>query len=320
MLKQTNKILVTGGAGFIGSHLIDSLLAKGQHVICLDDFNDYYDPNIKKQNIAQHLTNPNFTLFQCDICNLKQILHIFSEWSPEIVVHLAARAGVRPSLADPFLYTEVNIKGTLNILEAAAQTKVKRFIFGSSSSVYGINSKVPFSENDPLLAPISPYAATKLAGEAFCHSYAHLYKMPTIALRFFTVYGPRQRPDLAIYKFTRCILEGKPITVFGDGSTKRDYTYVGDIIQGILNASAYRPTRYYEVFNLGNSNSILLSDLIKMLEAALEQKAKIEHRPLQAGDVPATWADIEKAERLLGFHPTTTLEEGLKIFYRWLRK
>jgi UDP-glucuronate 4-epimerase len=296
---------------------VDSLLPEGHRVLCLDDFNDFYDPKIKWANIASHRDHPRFTLACTDIRNREAVRRLFADWHPEVVVHLAARAGVRPSLKDPFLYHEVNTTGTLNLLDAAASSGVQKFIFGSSSSVYGVNKKVPFSEEDPLLTPISPYAATKLAGEALCHAFAHLHRMPTVALRFFTVYGPRQRPDLAIHKFARLILNGKPIPVYGDGTTRRDYTYIDDIIAGVRAAIDYDPAPY-EVFNLGNSQTVELRELIRLLEETLGKKAVIDRQPLQPGDVPQTWADIRKAARLLGFRPRTPLRQGLAAFVQWL--
>ena len=319
MTNHTDRIVVTGGAGFIGSQLVDNLLEDGHQVLCLDEFNDFYDPAIKWANIARHRDNPLFTLAQNDIRHREDIARLFIDWHPNMVVHLAARAGVRPSLNDPFLYHEVNTTGTLNLLDAAVKVGVGKFIFGSSSSVYGINEKVPFSEGDPLLTPISPYAATKLAGEALCHSFAHLHNMPTVALRFFTVYGPGQRPDLAIHKFARLIMAGQPIPVFGDGATRRDYTYIDDIVRGIRAALAYDP-KPYDVINLGNSQTIELRELIQLLEEVLGQSAIIDRQPMQPGDVPQTWADTEKAGRLLGFRPNTPFREGLAAFVQWLNK
>jgi len=318
MLEISRRFAVTGGAGFIGSHLIDSLIRDGHKILCIDDFNDFYDPKIKWANIEQHRDNSLFKLAQADIRHREAMRKLFADWQPEIVVHLAARAGVRPSLKDPFLYHEVNTTGTLNLLDAAVKAGVSKFIFGSSSSVYGINKKVPFSEEDPLLTPISPYAATKLAGEALCHSYAHLHNMPTVSLRFFTVYGPRQRPDLAIHKFARLILDGKPIPVFGDGTTRRDYTYIDDIVRGLHAAIEYEP-KSYDVFNLGNSRTVELRELIELLEEILGKKAIIDRQPTQPGDVSQTWADTEKAGRLLGFRPDTPISEGLSNFVKWLR-
>lgn len=320
MLEKPRRIAVTGGAGFIGSHLVDSLLRDSHWVLCIDDFNDFYDPRIKWANIAHHQSNPLFTLVRADIRDRETIRQVFAEWQPEVVVHLAARAGVRLSLEDPFLYHEVNATGTLNVLDAAVSSRVQKFVFGSSSSVYGVNKKVPFSEDDPLLTPISPYAATKLAGEALCHCYAHLHRMPTVVLRFFTVYGPRQRPDLAIHKFARLmLLEDKPIPVYGDGTTRRDYTYIDDIITGVRAAIDYEPDPY-DVFNLGNSQTVELRELIRLLEEVLNKRARIDRQPLQPGDVPQTWADTKKASRLLGFRPNTPLQEGLARFVAWLQE
>lgn len=318
MLEISRKVLITGGAGFIGSHLIDNMIMDGHQVLCIDDLNDFYDPQIKRSNIGQHLVNPQFKMVHMDIRDLEGITKTFLQWEPDIVVHLAARAGVRPSLNDPFLYNEVNISGTLNLLNASAKTGVKKFIFGSSSSVYGVNEKVPFSESDPLLKPISTYAATKLAGEALSHTFAHLYDLPTVSLRFFTVYGPRQRPDLAIHKFASLIMDGKPIPVYGDGLTRRDYTYIDDIILGIRAAIEYNSTPY-DVFNLGNSQTVELRQLISLLEEAIGNKAIINRFPNQPGDVPETWADTRKASSLLGFRPNTPIRNGLELFLDWLR-
>ncbi|MBE0467163.1 MAG: GDP-mannose 4,6-dehydratase [Candidatus Desulforudis sp.] len=318
MLDTPRRIVVTGGAGFIGSHLVDRLLAGGHQVLCVDDFNDFYNPGVKWANIDPHRDNPRFLLAPADIRDRETIRPFIISYHPDIIVHLAARAGVRPSLTDPFLYHEVNTTGTLHLLDAAVAARVKKFVFGSSSSVYGINEKVPFSEEDPLLTPISPYAATKLAGEALCHSFAHLHRMPTVTLRFFTVYGPRQRPDLAIHKFARLILGGRPVPVFGDGTTRRDYTYIDDIIAGTLAAIDYESDPY-EVFNLGNSRTVELRELIRLLEEVLGENALVDLQPLQPGDVPRTWADIKKAERLLGFRPATPIREGLAKFAEWLQ-
>ncbi|WP_366924310.1 GDP-mannose 4,6-dehydratase [Metallumcola ferriviriculae] len=320
MLKKTQKVLVTGGAGFIGSHLIDNLIEEGHIVISVDDFNEYYDPDIKWRNISAHCGNPKFNLIRCDICDRSRITQVFLDNQPDIIVHLAARAGVRPSLTNPSLYTEVNVNGTLNILEAAARIKVKKFIFGSSSSVYGVNKKVPYSENDALLTPISPYAATKIAGEALCHSFAHLHHINMIALRFFTVYGPRQRPDLAIHKFANLIMASQRVPVYGDGSSQRDYTYIGDIVKGIRLAMDYQLPQYYEVFNIGNSQPVKLLDLISWLEEVIGIKVEVDYQPTQPGDVPITWADTQKAERLLMYRPITPLKEGLVSFVNWLGK
>jgi UDP-glucuronate 4-epimerase len=310
-------ILVTGGAGFIGSHLVDSLLGEGAHrVSVLDNFNDFYAPEFKRANIARHAANPDFRLYEADICCAESLRRIFTENRFDAVVHLAAWAGVRPSLLNPKLYTETNVNGTLNMLEAAKEAGVRQFVFGSSSSVYGINSKIPFAEDDKVAQPISPYAATKAAGELLCHTFSHLYDMRTVCLRFFTVYGARQRPDLAIHKFSRLIWEGKPIPVFGDGTTRRDYTFVDDIVQGVRAAIDYDRTNY-EIFNLGESETVELKDLISLLEENLGKKAIIDRQPMQPGDVPLTYADISKARALLGYNPTTKIEQGIPKFTEW---
>ena len=314
-----NNILITGGAGFIGSHLVDHLLAQGLwRVTVVDDFNDFYDPSIKLENVKTHRSNPNFELVEADIRDPAALRRAFTETNFECIVHLAARAGVRPSLKEPHLYLETNVNGTMNLLELARSSGTKQFIFGSSSSVYGINNKVPFSEDDPIFNPISPYAATKAAGELICHSYAHLYDMRIVCLRFFTVYGARQRPDLAIHKFAKLISAGKPIPVFGDGTTRRDYTYIDDIIAGVRAAIDYHQSKY-EVINLGESRTVELRELISLLEDALGHRAEIDWQPSQPGDVPQTFADITKARRLLGYNPQTQIEEGIKRFVEWFR-
>jgi UDP-glucuronate 4-epimerase len=310
-------ILVTGGAGFIGSHLVDKLLAENSwQVTVVDDFNDFYSPDIKRNNIAQHQTNENFKLCSTDIRDADSLEKIFAETKFDVIVHLAARAGVRPSLSEPKLYTETNVNGTVNLLELAHQHDIKQFVFASSSSVYGINSKIPFSEDDRIYQTISPYAATKAAGEFLCHTYSHLYGMRIVGLRFFTVYGARQRPDLAIHKFSKLITEGKPIPVFGDGTTRRDYTYIDDIIQGVRGAIDYDQSDY-EIFNLGESQTIELCELIEVLEENLGKKAVIDRQPMQPGDVPVTFADISKARKLLGYNPTTKIREGIPKFVEW---
>ena len=285
-------ILITGGAGFIGSHLVDRLLAEGGwRITVVDDFNDFYDPAIKRENVRTRLSNPDFQLVEADIRNPTALEPAFNETAFDCIVHLAARAGVRPSLKEPRLYVETNINGTLNLLELSRTHGVKQFVFGSSSSVYGMNPKVPFSEDDPIFNPISPYAATKAAGELICHSYAHLYDMRIVCLRFFTVYGARQRPDLAIHKFAKLISSGKPIPVFGDGTTRRDYTYVDDIIAGVRAAMDYDQSNY-EIINLGESRTVELRELISLIERALGRTAVIDRQPPQPGDVPQTFADI----------------------------
>lgn len=313
-------ILVTGGAGFIGSQLVDRLLSEGEwRVFVVDDLNDFYDPAIKRENVGPHEQNPNYRLFEADIRDKPALKRIFEENAFDSIVHLAARAGVRPSLEQPLLYAETNINGTLNLLELAREHGIKHFVFGSSSSVYGINAKVPFSENDPIRQPISPYAATKAAGELLCHTYTHLYGIRCVCLRFFTVYGPRQRPDLAIHKFARLISEGKPIPVFGDGTTRRDYTYIVDIIAAVRAAIDYAESDY-EVINLGESRTVELRELISLLEKELGATAKIDRQPLQPGDVPQTFADVTKARRLLAYDPQTEIEDGIKKFVAWFRK
>ena len=317
---MSKRILVTGGAGFIGSHLVDKLLAEGDwQVSALDNFNEFYAPRIKHDNLAQHADNPRFRLFEADICRAEQLREIFAQNDFDAIVHLAAWAGVRPSLLNPKLYTQVNVDGTVNLLDAAKEFGVKQFVFGSSSSVYGINSKIPFAEDDNIFHPISPYAATKAAGELLCHTYSHLYDIRTICLRFFTVYGARQRPDLAIHKFSKLISEDKPIPVFGDGTTRRDYTYVDDIIAGVRAAIDYDRTNY-EIFNLGESQTVELKDLISLLEENLGKKAFIERQPMQPGDVPLTFADISKARALLGYDPRTKIEQGIPKFTDWFVK
>jgi len=313
-------VLITGGAGFIGSHLVDCLLAEGGwRITVVDDLNDFYDPAIKRENIGARLTNPDFKLVEADIRNQEALALVFSETNFDCIVHLAARAGVRPSLKEPRLYVETNINGTLNLLELARSNGVKQFVFGSSSSVYGSNSKVPFSEDDPISNPISPYAATKAAGELLCHSYAHLYDMRILCLRFFTVYGARQRPDLAIHKFAKLISAGRPIPVFGDGTTRRDYTYIDDIIAGVRAAIDYDRSDY-EVINLGESRTVELRELISLLEKALDRHAEIDRQSLQPGDVTQTFADVAKARRLLGYDPQTQIESGIRKFVEWFNE
>jgi UDP-glucuronate 4-epimerase len=313
-------VLVTGGAGFIGSHLVARLLAEGGwRVTVVDDFNDFYDPALKRRNVEPHLGREEFKLYEADIRDRAALEEIFKATQFDCVVHLAARAGVRPSLAEPVLYTETNIDGTVNLLELARAYDVRQFIFGSSSSVYGENEKVPFAEDDPIFKPISPYAATKAAGELLCHTYSHLFGLRCVCLRFFTVYGARQRPDLAIHKFARLISEGKPIPVFGDGTTRRDYTYVEDIIAGVRAAMDYEASDY-EVINLGGSRTVSLSELIALLERELGQKARIDRQPTQPGDVPQTYADVTRARRLLGYDPQTPIEEGIRRFVEWFKE
>lgn len=312
-------ILVTGGAGFIGSHLVEKLLAERLwNVSVVDNFNEFYAPAIKRNNISGFAAHEDFRLYEADIVCAESLERIFSENKFDAIVHLAAWAGVRPSLMNPKLYTQVNVCGTLNLLELANKYNVKQFVFGSSSSVYGINSKIPFSETDNISQTISPYAATKAAGELLCHTFSHLYDIRTICLRFFTVYGARQRPDLAIHKFSKLIWEEKPIPMFGDGTTRRDYTYIDDIIQGVRAAIDYERTKY-EIFNLGESETIELKELIALLEENLGKKAVIERQPMQPGDVPITYADISKAKELLNYNPTTKIEDGIPKFVEWFK-
>ena len=313
-------ILITGGAGFIGSHLVDRLLAEGNwRVTVVDDFNDFYSPEIKRRNVATQQQNSAYKLSTADIRNKAALEHVFAEDKFDSIVHLAARAGVRPSLTAPQLYVETNINGTMNLLELAREQGVPQFIFGSSSSVYGVNEKVPFSETDPIFNPISPYAATKAAGELLCHTYSHLYGLRCVCLRFFTVYGARQRPDLAIHKFAQLISAGKPLPVFGDGTTRRDYTYIDDIISGVRAAIDYDESNY-EVINLGESRTVELRELISLLEKELDLEAVIDRQPMQPGDVPQTFADIEKARRLLGYNPQIQIEAGIRLFVNWFRE
>ena len=310
------RILLTGGAGFIGSHLAEALLGRGCALRILDDLNDYYDPALKRANVEEVRRAGPFEFVRGDICDQPLVEDLLARFRPDCVIHLAARAGVRPSLEQPALYQRVNVEGTAVLLEAARRHGVRRFVFASSSSVYGATSRVPFAEHDPVRHPISPYAASKIAGEALCHVYSHLYGMRIVCLRFFTVYGPRQRPDLAIRKFAQAIAAGRPIPVFGDGSTGRDYTYIDDIVAGILAAMEHDAA--FEVFNLGNSSPVLLKDMIATLERVLGREALIDRQPLQPGDVPVTYAEITKARCLLGWSPQTSLEVGIRRMAQWL--
>jgi UDP-glucuronate 4-epimerase len=311
------KYLITGGAGFIGSHLCEALLGAGAQVVVIDDFNDYYDPVVKEANLAG--VRDQIDLVRGDICDDGLVNRTFSTHRFDGVFHLAARAGVRPSIADPRLYFSTNMDGTLNLLEACRHHGVRDFIFASSSSVYGVNTKVPFAEHDPIERTISPYAATKLAGEQMCSNYAHLFGLRCMCLRFFTVYGPRQRPDLAISKFTAALLAGRVVERYGDGSTSRDYTFVDDIVSGILAAAAYTKKSSFEIFNLGGSATTSLNELIGLVEAAVGKKAELRVLPEQAGDVPRTYADVAKAGRLLGYAPRTAIAEGVGRYVEWYR-
>lgn len=309
--------LVTGGAGFIGSHLVDRLLGEGWQVTVVDNFDPYYPRSVKERNIAAHRGHPRYTLHELDIRDI-DALRTGLTGTYDVIVHLAARAGVRPSLEDPVGYHQTNVMGTQNLLELARSRAVKQFVFASSSSVYGINPNVPWTEEDHVLKPISPYASTKVSGELLGHVYSHLYGIRFVALRFFTVYGPRQRPDLAIYKFARKMLAGEAIPVYGAGDTRRDYTFVADIVNGIVGAMTYQATPF-EVVNLGNNRTVSLHDMIAILERTLEVAARLEQHPIQPGDVPQTWASVEKARRLFGYRPITELDEGLAEFAKWLR-
>jgi UDP-glucuronate 4-epimerase len=323
MATNHQRVVLTGGAGFIGSHLGEALLRRSAQLTIVDRLDDFYSPGWKKANLADIRRAGEFEFCSADICEAESIRKILSRAQPDVVIHLAARAGVRPSIEQPRLYERVNVAGTLNLLELCREMGIRKFIFGSSSSVYGETSRAPFSEDQAGLHPVSPYAATKLAAELFGYTYAHLFALPVICLRFFTVYGPRQRPDLAIHKFTALIEAGKPVPVFGDESTGRDYTYVDDIVAGVLAALDYQlrvaGDAPFEVFNLGNSHPVRLVELIELLERATGKKAIREQQAAQPGDVPLTWADISKAERLLGYRPATPIEEGLKRFVAWYR-
>ncbi len=310
--------LVTGGAGFIGSHLCERLLTLGHTVVALDNFNDYYNPNLKWRNIELLRQRAGFTLAETDILDRPRLQELFGRHQFDAILHLAARAGVRPSILQPLLYEQVNIQGTMNLLELAREHKIDRFIFGSTSSVYGENPKVPFSEDDPVDHPISPYAATKKACELICFTYHHLYHLKIACLRFFTVYGPRQRPDMAIHKFTQLIAAGQKVPMFGDGTTRRDYTYISDIIDGVCLALEHCTS--YHLYNLGESQTIELRRLIDLIAANLNKEARIERLPIQPGDVPITYADITRAQRELGYQPRVNVEEGVRQFVEWFKE
>lgn len=312
------RILITGAAGFIGSHLADRLLDRGDSVVGFDCFNTYYDPKVKRANIAQALTNERYTLIEGDICDETRVREAFEEHGPEVVVHLAARAGVRPSLQDPNLYHRVNVIGSQHILDACRDFKPSHLVFASSSSVYGGCTEVPFSETNPVHRPISPYAATKRMNELQAHVYSHIHGVNVTMLRFFTVYGPRQRPDMAIHKFTRLIIEGKPIPMFGDGSTRRDYTYIDDILDGLVRC-VDRPFPY-EIFNLGESRTTSLKELIEIIERHVGRPAVIDRQSLQPGDVSITYADITHAREQLGYDPRFDMDEGIKRFVQWFKQ
>lgn len=320
-MEQTRTYLVTGGAGFIGSHLCDALLKQKAQVLCVDNLCDFYDPEIKLANLRSLLPQPGFHFLRADIRDVDAMNSIFREHNIHMVIHMAAMAGVRPSIENPALYFDVNVAGTEKLLELCRLHNLKHFIFASSSSIYG-NNNVPFHEEDRVDHPISPYAASKKAGELMCYTWHHLFDLSTICLRFFTVYGPRQRPDLAIHKFARAILAEQPITMFGDGSTARDYTFVEDIVNGILGAIwriENAPDKLYEIYNLGNSHPITLREMIHKLEIALGKPARIKRQAMQAGDVEITFADVSQAKRMLGYRPQTSFEDGLERFADWLK-
>jgi UDP-glucuronate 4-epimerase len=313
-------IVVTGGAGFIGSHLCERLLNAGHRVVAVDNFDPFYDPDVKRQNIASVRHHPRFRLIERDIRDPTPIERELAEGPAiDVLVHLAARAGVRPSIEQPLLYSQVNLDGTVAMLELTRRLGVGRFVFGSSSSVYGNNETVPFTETDPVDRPISPYAATKRAGELLCHTHHHLYGLSVVCLRFFTVYGPRQRPDLAIHKFARLMAAGRPLPMFGDGTTERDYTYIDDILQGIEGAISHtdRDDPVFEIVNLGESETTSLSRLIELIAAEMGVDPQIERHPAQPGDVERTFANIDKARKLLGYQPATKVERGIGRFVEW---
>jgi UDP-glucuronate 4-epimerase len=320
---NSKRVLLTGGAGFIGSHVAEALLRGGAQLSVADNLDTFYSPAWKKANLESIRKVGAFAFFEQDICATDGMRDVFASARPEAVIHLAARAGVRPSIEQPRLYEQVNVAGTMNLLELCREFRVERLIFGSSSSVYGATSRAPFCEAEAGLRPISPYAATKLACELLCYTYAYLYKLPVMALRFFTVYGPRQRPDLAIHKFVARIEAGKPLPIFGDGESGRDYTYIDDIVAGVLAALDYNFSSTdgppFEICNLGNSHPLKLSELVYMLERTTGKKAIIQREGPQQGDVPLTWADVSRAGKLLGYRPQTSLEEGLKKFVAWYR-
>lgn len=321
MAEESERILLTGGAGFIGSHVAEALLRRGVVLSIVDNLDHFYSSVWKKKNLDEVRRAGSFEFFERDICELETMREVLAAARPDVVIHLAARAGVRPSIEQPRLYEHVNVAGTVNLLELCREFRVGKFVFGSSSSVYGMSSHAPFSEEQHDLRPISPYAATKLAGESFCYTYAHLYGLSAICLRFFTVFGPRQRPDLAIHKFVALIEKGEPLPMFGDGETGRDYTYVDDIVAGVLAAIDYAPPVVngapFEIFNLGNSHPVKLNELLDHLEKVTGKKAIRERKDEQPGDVPLTWADISKAGGLLGYRPKTALEDGLRKFVAW---
>jgi UDP-glucuronate 4-epimerase len=314
------KIFVTGTAGFIGSHLAHSLLDDGHEVVGFDNFSDYYDVSLKEARNTRLEKRAGFTLIRGDLTDFQLLTSNFQQYNPDRVCHLAAQAGVRYSITHPFAYQKANLEGHLNILEACRQTKIPRLVYASSSSVYGGNKKVPFSESDPVDSPISLYAATKKADELMSHTYTHLYGLQTVGLRFFTVYGPWGRPDMAYWLFTRSLLEGKPIQVFNHGKMERDFTYITDIVAGVKAALFADGLEPYEIFNLGNSTPENLLDFIKTLAAALGVEPKMEMLPMQPGDVPVTFADVSKARKMLGYDPSTPISAGLPEFVKWYKE
>ncbi len=311
-------VFVTGAAGFIGSHVAEALLSRGDTVCGLDNFDPFYDRALKEKNLASLRENARFSFVEADIRDGGALARWEKEVRADALIHLAAKAGVRPSVADPAGYADVNVNGTIRVLEWARGREVPKMLFASSSSVYGGNRKVPFSEHDFVDHPVSPYAATKKAGELLCHTYSHLYSMNVVALRFFTVYGPRQRPEMAICKFTRQILEGTEIDLYGDGSSRRDYTYIDDIVSGVL--GALDAPSGYRVYNLGESATISLSDLVALLEKACGRPAFRRQRPPQPGDVPITYADISRARKEIGYDPRTPIDQGVARFVDWYRR
>ena len=312
------RVLVTGGAGFIGSHLVERLLDKGHDVLVLDDFDDFYDPALKRENVRAAAASARWRLVEGDIRDVALVERVFGDFGPEMIVHLAARAGVRPSIDQPLLYQEVNVGGTQVLLEACRKAGVSKFLFASSSSVYGDDSKVPFSESDPVERPVSPYAATKRAGELLGYTSWHLHGIAFWSLRFFTVYGPRQRPEMAIHKFTRLIDDGEEVPQFGDGSSRRDYTWIEDIVDGV--EAAVERIDGYEILNLGEANTTSLSDLIDLIARALGKRARIRRMPFQPGDVQTTYADISRAAARIGYAPKCPVEAGIPRFVAWYRE
>lgn len=315
---RIESVLVTGGAGFIGSHLVERLLEGGCHVTVVDNLDSYYDPAQKRNNLLAARDYDRFRFVEHDICDYEGLRRQLSG-EYDAIVHLAGKAGVRPSIVAPLIYQEVNVKGTQNVLELAREWKVPQFVFASSSSVYGVNPRVPWREEDHVLMPVSPYASTKVSGELLGHVYSHLFGIRFLALRFFTVFGPRQRPDLAIHKFARFMLSGEPVTLYGNGSTRRDYTFVQDIVRGIVAALEYRDSQY-EVINIGSGKTVSLLDMVNVLEDLLGMKAQRLYLPLHPGDVPHTWADISRAKRLLGYRPSVSFRDGVQAFLEWMER